>query len=401
MLGREVDRSELLILLSERVWARAVSATFGCVTNALPPEPKRKRRPPLPVLRVGAKLTPKVLPRIPAGLQRMLAGGGAVVIDGNTLDPTLQLLVAALRLNGVTGLVLDEHDVAGSRQAFTDLCVAMGGAPAQVQVEALSIPGPDGGAGIGARHYRPPAAADPPLLVFFHGGGYVLGGLDSYDALCRLICRDAEVQVLSVDYRLAPEHPAPAAVDDCYAAYRWAAENAARLGADPARIAVGGDSAGGALAATVAQLVRDAGAEAVPQPVLQLLIYPWTDLVAPSRSRALFAEGFVLTQRDLDWCGAAYLEGSGLAADDPRVSPLRAPDLTGLPPALVLTAGFDPLRDEGERYAEALAAAGVPVDLRRKTALLHGFVNFNELGGAVRQAIAEMVSALAAHLRRS
>jgi len=388
---------ELLILLSEQVCARPASTTFGYVTNAVPPQPKRKRRPPLPLLRVGAKLTPKVLPRIPAPLQRTLAGGGPVVIDGNTLDPTLQLLVAALRLNGVTALMLDEDDVAASRQAFNDLCVSLGGPPVDVEMEQISIDG------IGVRHYRPhyrPVDGAPPLLVFFHGGGYVLGELDSYDALCRLICRDAQVQVLSVDYRLAPEHPAPAAVDDCYAAYLWAVEHAERLGADPARIAVGGDSAGGALAAVVAQLARDAG-PAVPPPVLQLLIYPWTDLTAPSRSRALFAEGFVLTQRDLDWCGAAYLAGSGLAATDPRVSPARAAELSGLPPALVLTAGFDPLRDEGDRYAEALAAAGVPVDLRRMDSLLHGFVNFHELGGAVRHAITEMISALAAHLRRS
>lgn len=353
------------------------------------------------MLRIGAKLTPKVLPRIPAPVQRALGGGGAVVIDGNTLDPTLQLLVAALRLNGVTGLVLDEQDVAASRQAFRDLCVALGGPPAPVAVESVSIPRPGAGV-IGARHYRPhdAAAGSTALLVFYHGGGYVLGDLDSYDSLCRQICHDAHVQVLSVDYRLAPEHRAPAAVEDCFTAYRWAAAHAAELGADPLRIAVGGDSAGGALAAAVAQSARDAGTDAVPLPVLQLLIYPWTDIAAPSRSRALFASGFVLTQRDLDWCGAAYLAGSGVDVTDPRVSPLQAADLAGLPPALVLTAGFDPLRDEGNRYAEALAAAGVPVDLRAMGSLLHGFANFNELGGAVSRAIAEMVSALAAHLRR-
>lgn len=346
------------------------------------------------VLRAGTKVTPKLLPVLPDRLKRVLSGR-ALVIDGNTLDPTLQMFTRSLGLIGVPGLVLDEHDLDRSRQAMRDLCVSLGGPPAPVRVDELSIPRPGGL--IGARHYRPehenPA---PPLLVFFHGGGYVMGDLDAYDALCRQLCHEADLQVLSVDYRLAPEHKAPAAVDDCLTAYRWAVRHADRLGADPTRIAVGGDSAGGALAAVVAQQVRD---DDGPRPVLQLLIYPWADIAAPSRSRTLFAEGLVLTQHDLDWCAAAYLDGSEIGPSDPRVAPLRAADLAGLPPAIVLTAGFDPLRDEGERYARALADAGVPVDLRRMPSLVHGFVNFNALGGACAAAVAEMIVALRDRLR--
>jgi acetyl esterase len=203
--------------------------------------------------------------------------------------------------------------------------------------------------------------------------------------------------VFSVDYRLAPEHPAPAAVDDCLAAYRWVVAQADELGVPFDRVAVGGDSAGGNLAAVVAQSVRDAGG---PVPFLQFLIYPCTDIPTPTRSRTLFSSGFVLSGHDIEWFGDRYLEGSGLDADDPRVSPARAADLSGLPPALVVTAGFDPLRDEGNAYAAALAAAGVPVDLREMGSMIHGFMSFDGLGGGVSARIAEVVSALRAHLRR-
>ena len=186
------------------------------------------------------------------------------------------------------------------------------------------------------------------------------------------LCRDADVQVFSVDYRLAPEHPAPAAVDDCLAAFRWVAAHAADFGVQSDRIAVGGDSAGGGLAAAVSQLSRDGGTV----PALQLLLYPWTDIRTPTRSRTLFASGLVLCAHDIVWCGDRYLDGSGVAADDPRVSPARAEDLSGLPPALVVTAGFDPLRDEGNAYAAALATAGISVDLRQMGPMTHAFMNF-------------------------
>ncbi|MDT7769563.1 MAG: acetyl esterase, partial [Mycobacterium sp.] len=236
-----------------------------------------------------------------------------------------------------------------------------------------------------------------PLLVFYHGGGWTIGDLDTHDALCRLTCRDADVHVLSVDYRLAPEHPAPAAVDDAYAAFQWAHEHAGDLGAIPDKVAVGGDSAGGNLAAVVSLLARD---DEGAKPMLQWLIYPRTDFTAKTRSLSLFAEGFLLTKADIDWFEAQYLGGSGIEPTDPRVSPLLADTLSGLPPALIATAGFDPLRDEGNRYAAALRDAGTPVDLRSIGSLTHGFANLFPLGGGSAVATTELISALRAHLSR-
>jgi acetyl esterase len=241
------------------------------------------------------------------------------------------------------------------------------------------------------------------LLVFYHGGGWTIGDLDTHDALCRLTCRDADVHVLSIDYRLAPEHPAPAAVDDAYVAFRWAHEHAGELGATRGKVAVGGDSAGGNLAAVVCQLAREDRATQDPPgplPVLQWLIYPRTDFTAQTRSLSLFAEGFLLTKHDMDWFESQYLGDSDLDPTDPRISPLLAETLSGLPPALIAIAGFDPLRDEGDRYAAALRAAGTPVDLRSLGSLTHGFASLFPLGGGSAVATTELVSALRAHLSR-
>lgn len=236
-----------------------------------------------------------------------------------------------------------------------------------------------------------------PAVLYCHAGAFVLGNLDTDHRQCVELARRAECTVVSVDYRLAPEHKAPAAVEDAYAAYRWVLDHPGDVGADPARIAVGGDSAGGNLAAVVAQRCRDEGA---PAPALQLLLYPVTDLRGRYRSRTLFADGFFLTAEDMDWFTAHYLDGSGVDEKDPRVSPLLADDLSGLAPALVVTAGFDPLRDEGNEYAEAMRAAGVPVDLREYGSLIHAFANFFPLGGGSATATAEVISALRAHLSR-
>ncbi|MDT5349007.1 MAG: acetyl esterase, partial [Mycobacterium sp.] len=198
-------------------------------------------------------------------------------------------------------------------------------------------------------------------------------------------------------YRLAPEHPAPAAVDDAFAAFQWAHEHAAELGAIPGQVAVGGDSAGGNLAAVVCLLARDAGG---PIPVLQWLTYPRTDFTAHTRSMSLFATGFLLTKRDMDWFHAQYLRGTDIDPADPRLSPLLADSLSGLPPALIAVGGFDPLRDEGESYATALRAAGTAVDLRYMGSLTHGFVNLFPLGGGSADATNELISALRAHLTR-
>jgi acetyl esterase len=345
---------------------------------------------------VATSVGAKVIPWVPTRAVRLLAGGRSVTIDGNTLDPTLQLMLSGQRAMGIEGLAVD-NDVAASRALMRESLLGFAGPQVHVGVSDLSIPGSAGQ--IPARYYRPVTARPTPLLVFYHGGGWTIGDLDTHDALCRLTCRDADVHVLSVDYRLAPEHRAPAAVDDAYAAFRWAHEHAADLGAIPDKVAVGGDSAGGNLAAIVSQLARDENPQG-PQPVLQWLIYPRTDFTAQTRSLTLFAEGFLLTKADMDWFEAQYLGDSGIEPTDPRVSPLLADTLSGLPPALIATAGFDPLRDEGDRYAAALQEAGTHVDLRSMRSLTHGFANLFPLGGGSAVATTELISALRAHLSR-
>ncbi len=366
---------------------------------------------PAPDLHLGAKHAPmrlasrmqgavstigvKLIPWIPTPAKRALFGGRSVTIDGNTLDPTLQLMLSGLRAVGIDGLVVDD-DPAASRAQMRQLSLELPGPQIHVDGDDLSLPGPAGD--IPARHYRPASGAPAPLLVFYHGGGWSIGDLDSYDALCRLTCRDAGIHVLSIDYRLAPEHPAPAAVEDAYAAFRWAYDHAEELGAAPGRVAVGGDSAGGNLAAVVCQLARDEGG---PAPVLQWLIYPRTDFTTQTRSLSLFARGFLLTKRDIDWFESQYLRRSSVDRADPRISPLLAESLAGLAPALIAVAGFDPLRDEGESYAAALQAAGTAVDLRCMGSLTHGFANLFKLGGGSAAATTELISALRAHLSRA
>ncbi|WP_301122464.1 alpha/beta hydrolase [Mycolicibacterium fortuitum] len=344
----------------------------------------------------ATKFTLAAIPRIPDRVKRLLLGGRSVTIDGNTLDSTLQFTLAAEHAAGVGGLVADhdpETGVAVSRAALRSTAAMM-----KVRIDAdvseISIPGPAGP--IPARRYVPDETGSPAtsaLLLYFHGGGFVLGDLDTHDSLCRLICRDGGIQVISVDYRLAPEHKAPAAVDDAYAAYRWALDHAAGLGAT--RIVVGGDSAGANLAAVVTQQARDSE---LPLPALQLLLYPVTDMSSETRSKTLFAKGFFLEKRDMDWFFSHYLDGAEVSAEDPLVSPLLAEDLSGLPPALVITAGFDPLRDEGDRYARALQEAGVVVDFREERSIIHAFANFFPLGGGSATATSAMISALRAHL---
>jgi acetyl esterase len=349
----------------------------------------------LAVLNASSGVMLRLLPHLPDVAKRLLLGRRTVTIDGNTLDTTLQFMLAAQRSAGVNGLVASS-DVVVARSQLRKLS-SMIDAGIAVGVKDVSIPGPAGV--IRARHYTPiDSAAGSPLLVFFHGGGFVVGDLDTHDGLCRLMCRDAGVHVLAIDYRLAPENPAPAAIDDCYAAYRWALEHAEELGADPTRVAVGGDSAGGNLATVVSQLARNDG---ITPPALQLLLYPVTDFANDTRSKTLFADGYFLTKKDMDWFRDNYLAGSSLDTSDPRISPLLADDLSGLPPAMVLTGGFDPLRDEGNQYAEALAAAGVAVDHRQFGPLVHAFANFFPLGGASATAMAEVVSGLRAHLSRA
>jgi acetyl esterase len=345
------------------------------------------------IVTAAAGLTLRALPRIPDPVKRALLGGRSVTIDGNTLDTTLQLMLAGQKAAGINGLVASD-DVTAARQQLETLAAGFKQSIPVAGVANLSIPGPAGP--IAARHYRPDGAG-APLLVFYHGGGQVIGSIETHDDLCRQLCRAGGVHVLSVDYRLGPEHKAPAGTDDAYAAFTWALEHAAELGADPRRVAVGGDSAGGNQAALVSLRAR---ADRQRLPALQLLFYPVTDYTGETRSKTLFADGFFLTRHDIDWFCAHYLDGAELAPSDPRVSPLLSDDLSGLPPALVLTAGFDPLRDEGRRYADAMRAAGVAVDYREFGSLVHGFANFFPLGGDSATAVAESISAMRAHLAR-
>ena len=261
-------------------------------------------------------------------------------------------------------------------------------------VEDLKVPGPDGP--LPVRVYRPDGAAVPaPVVVFFHGGGWVLGSIATHDATCRGLANRTGAVYVSVDYRLAPEHPYPAAPEDCYAATCWVADHAADLGVDPGRLAVAGDSAGGNLAAVVCQMARDRSGPAI---AFQLLIYPVTDLDFdrwPSMEEN--ADGPLLTREGMDWFARHYV-GTLPFTGDPYAAPIRAADLSGLPPAYVATAGHDPLRDEGAGYAEALAAAGVTVGYDNFATMIHGFVGFADVVPAAGEARDRIAAALAAGL---
>lgn len=235
-------------------------------------------------------------------------------------------------------------------------------------VRDLRLPGPAGE--IPARAYRPDAGSGRPLLVLFHGGGFVFGDLETHDPTARRFCAEADVTVVSVDYRLAPEHRFPAAVDDAEAATRWAVAHAAELGADPARVVVAGDSAGGNLAAVVARRLRDAGG---PTLAGQLLVYPTVDMRPGDRypSKRELADGYGLTGDEMAWFGRQYLNGQE-DASHPDASPIVVEDLSGLPPTFLATAGYDPLRDEGDAYARRLAHAGVPVEHVALPGAVHG-----------------------------
>jgi acetyl esterase len=326
----------------------------------------------------------QVLGALPPRLQVRLSGKPPVQIDGDTLAPEAQLLLAVLDRRREPPL--ETLSPAEARQARGRLTAAYAGRPVPVDtVQDVEINGP---VPLKARHYAPPEPGGPhPLLVYYHGGGFTYGDLDTHDGACRILCRHAGAHVLAIDYRLAPEHPFPAAVDDAWAALRWAFENAGPLGADPGRVGVGGDSAGGNLAAVSSQIAARAGG---PAPALQLLIYPATDMTTRHRSRELFREGFLLTDPEMDWYTDNYLGTARAHAGDPRASPLVAENLSGLAPAFVVTAAFDPLRDEGEAYARALQAAGTPTTLRRFPGFIHGFINAAGVSRTARDALVEI-----------
>jgi acetyl esterase len=289
-------------------------------------------------------------------------------------------LLAAMRPGSMASSTPEE-----ARRAFRMLTVELRD-PATIVpcdfVEEIEIPGAAGP--LRARIYRPDAEGPLPTVVFIHGGGFVLGDVETHDNQCRTLANELGAVVLSTDYRRAPEERFPAALDDALAATRWAAEHVDELGGDPAKLAVAGDSAGGNLAAVVAQQARETG----PALAGQLLIYPGTDFVTRHPSEEENAEGYFLTLADMEWFADHYTGDADRS--DPRLSPGLSTDLTGLPPAVIATAEYDPLRDQGNAYADALEAAGVPVVKRCYPGLIHGFFDLSALSPAAAAAVREV-----------
>lgn len=300
------------------------------------------------------------------------------------LDPNVAGFLQFLAASGTPEIA--EGTVEQARAAIRTLMVDL--RDPSIVVEVGSVSDATIAATIPSRVYRPAATGPTPTVVYLHGGGFVIGDLDTHDNICRRLSADLDAVVVSVDYRLAPEHRFPAAVEDCYAALTWVAEHLDEYGGDPARLVVGGDSAGGNLAAVCAQLAH---ADGLPL-AAQLLVYPAVDLLGDYPSRTENAEGYFLTLADMYWFAEHYTglrEGDPGAAEldaDPRLSPIRTASLAGLAPAIVATAEFDPLRDEGNAYAAALETAGVPVAHRQFPGLIHGFYGLEHLSPAIADA---------------
>ena len=328
--------------------------------------------------------------RLPTAMLRLMSGGGVVYQGGRTLDPRLQYLAAQAR-NAPPMTTLSPQEA--RRAAAAGFASMSGDVEPGVRTEPLIVPGPGGD--IPARLYRPENQdAQAPLMIYAHMGGGVIGDLETCHAFCSLLARTTRAPVLSVDYRLAPEHRFPAGLEDVLAAYRWGRDNADRFGAPLAQAAIGGDSMGGNFAAIVCQELKR---KSEPQPVLQLLIYPCVDAACESASMSTYADAFPLNRATMDWFMGHYM-GPGDSPADPRLSPLRAETLAGLAPAVVVTAGFDPLLDQGEAYARRLKEAGVPVIYRCYDSLAHGFTAFTgavpcadvacrEVAGLVREGV--------------
>lgn len=296
------------------------------------------------------------------------------------VDPQIQAL-----LDRGTGVPATHTlPVAEARRQYEARIGLMAPPPQMAKIVERSIDGPGGPMKL--RVYTPAGRGPFPLMMFFHGSGFVLCSLDTHDGMCRNLAAGIGCVVVSVDYRLAPEHKFPKGPDDCLAATRWAAANAALLGVDPARIMVAGDSAGGNMAAVTALRVRDEGG---PRLCGQMLLYPVTDYHTPGTpSYAENADGYGLTRATMEWFWAHYLT-SAVEAENPHASPLRAPDLTGLPPAYVTSAEYDPLRDEAERYGMRLRAAEVPTEITRFPGMNHGFLFWVGIVGGADRAMAE------------
>jgi len=318
------------------------------------------------------------------------SGGAPRMVRGMTLDPRFQFIEAQARKRPAQW----DSITPAQLRAQTDAMSAMFGGPRvrDVRTERVFITGRSHSSP--ARLYLPTVRNNSAAtLVYYHFGGGVIGSLESCDRLCALVAREAGAPVLSLDYRLAPEHKFPAGLEDALAAYNWALDNAARYGAPAKRAAVGGDSMGGNFAAVVAQEIRGARA-----PVLQLLIYPGVDFVNDAPSMHEFADAFPLTTQTVEYFLKQYLP-EGADPSEPRLSPGRVQDLSGLAPALVYTAGFDMLLDQGEAYAQRLREAGVKVSCRRFDSLPHGFVAFPSVAPAAENAIRRIARETAAALK--
>jgi acetyl esterase len=317
------------------------------------------------------------LARMPDALIQLAAGPPRFNRRGVRLDPRVQLL---MRANEATRLGVRDAPVEVARQNIRR-SVGLVSRPVPPPITVS----PDTIAGRPARVYRPPGGPKP-VLVYFHGGGFVIGDLDTIHRSCARIAHEVDAVVVSIDYRLAPEHPWPAGVEDAEAAFRDTWDRTAALGGIPGRVGVGGDSAGGNLAAVTSLRLRDSGG---PLPTFQQLVYPATDQRKQTASLVEFAEGLLLTRASVDWFQAHY------APDvlHPHASPLLAEDLSGLPPAVVATAGFDPLRDEGERYAAALREAGVEVEHIDAEDQVHGFLSMDRASPGADRAFARLNAA--------
>ncbi|MDD3447389.1 MAG: alpha/beta hydrolase [Zavarzinia sp.] len=321
-----------------------------------------------------------------APLLHTIAAFSPAIIEGKRLNPQLQTF-ASFQRRFFPMHRLQLHQ-ARSMYRFAMKSFAVASRPMAL-IEELSIPGELGP--VRARLFVPPGLSTPmPLTVYFHGGGFVLGDVEGYDSTCRHIAARARCAVLSVDYRLAPEHPMPAAVIDAGAVWRWLIEEAPSIGVDPKRMAVAGDSAGGLLSAMVCLMARDADIQA---PCHQLLIYPATDGRMNTRSAQLYSKGFILEKQLTDWFRA--LAAGGLTDEEmARVMPIHADRFDHLPPATIVLAGFDPLYDEGLAYGEALSGGGVHVELQDHPDMLHGFLTFTGTIPRARQALNQAAASL-------
>lgn len=308
------------------------------------------------------------------------------------LDPQIRAFLDTLAASGLPPVeTLTPREARLQMEAGS---LMLGRLPEVGRAEDLTAPGPAGPVRLRLTAPAPATTGGGPLpaLVYLHGGGWVTGSLFSHGHLCRALALTAGLAVVAVDYRLAPEHPFPAPLDDAEAATRWVVDQAAALGIDPARVSIGGDSAGGALAAAVARRLRDQGG---PPLAAQLLVYPATDADFDTPSYLAFAEGYMLTRAAMIWYWDQYLPDPARRAD-PDAAPLRADRFEGLPPAVVITAEYDPLRDEGEAYARRLADASVTTRLLRYDGMIHGFLRRYRLLDRGRPALEETCAALRA-----